>query len=75
MPVDERLTLDGCLRQIVFLDGELRALEAALARQALGCPQILRLMTVPGVNVNTAAAFVAAVGDIRRFPSAKRLVG
>jgi transposase len=75
LPVDERLTLDGCLRQIDFLDAELRALEAALAEQALRCPQILRLMTVPGVNVHTAAAFMAAVGDIRRFPSARRLVG
>jgi transposase len=75
LPVDERLTLDGCLRQIDFLDSELRALEAALAEQALRSPQILRLMTVPGVNVHTAAAFMAAVGDIRRFPSARRLVG
>ena len=75
LPLDERLTLNGCLRQIDFLDGELRALDAELANQALGCPQILRLMTVPGVNVNTAAAFIAAVGDIRRFPSARQLVG
>lgn len=58
-----------------FLDGELAALEAAVATQALASPEILRLMTVPGVNVNTAAAFMAAVGDIRRFPMAKRLVG
>lgn len=75
LPIDERLTLDGCLRQIDFLDGELQALDAALAKQALNSPQILRLMTVPGVNVNTAAAFMAAVGDIHRFPSARRLVG
>ena len=75
LPRDERLTLDGCLRQIDFLDGELRALEAALAEQALAGPQIRRLMTVPGVNVHTAAAFMAAVGDIRRFPTARRLVG
>ena len=75
LPLDERLTLDGCLRQVDFLDGELRALEAELARQALTSPQILRLMTVSGVNVNTAAAFMAAVGDIRRFPSARQLVG
>jgi len=75
LPVDERLTLDGCLRQVDFLDAEIAALEAALAEQALGCPQILRLMTVPGVNVHTAAAFIASIGDIRRFSSARRLVG
>ena len=31
LPLDERLTLDGCLRQIDFLDAEIAALEAALA--------------------------------------------
>jgi transposase len=75
LPVDERLTLDGCLRQIDFLDIEIKALEAALARQALQSPEILRLMTVPGVNVHTAAAFMASIGDIRRFPTARQLVG
>jgi transposase len=75
LPVDERLTLDGCLRQIDFLDAEIGALEAALATQALGSPEILRLMTVPGVNLHTAAAFMASVGDIRRFASARQLVG
>jgi transposase len=75
LPVDERLTLDGCLRQVDFLDEELGALERALAEQALASPQIRRLMTVPGVNVHTAAAFIAAIGDIGRFPSARQLVG
>ena len=32
-------------------------------------------MTVPGVNVICAQTFLAAVGDIRRFPTSRRLVG
>ena len=32
-------------------------------------------MTVPGVSVITASTFVAAIGDIRRFRSARQLVG
>src|SRR3954452_4677421 len=75
LPVDERLTLDGCLRQIDFLDSEISGLEAALATEALGSSEILRLMTVPGVSLHTAAAFIASVGDIRRFASARQLVG
>jgi transposase len=75
LPLDERLTLDGCLRQIDFLDAEIGALEAALATEALGSPEILRLMTVPGVSLHTAAAFMASVGEIRRFASARQLVG
>ena len=32
-------------------------------------------MTVPGVSAITASTFVAAIGDIRRFRSARQLVG
>jgi transposase len=74
LPVDERLTLDGCLRQVDFLDGEIAALDREIAKQALAWPEVLRLMTVPGVNVQTAATFMASIGDIRRFPSARKLV-
>jgi hypothetical protein len=74
LPVDERLTLDGCLRQIDFLDQEIAVLDREIARLALAWPEVLRLMTVPGVNVQTAAAFMASVGDIGRFPSPRKLV-
>jgi transposase len=74
LPVDERLTLDGCLRQVDFLDGEIAAIDREIAKQALAWPEVLRLMTVPGVNVQTAATFMASIGDIRRFPSARKLV-
>ena len=73
LPVDERLTLDGCLRQIDFLDGEVGALDREIARLALGWPEVLRLMTVPGVNVQTAATFMAAIGDVGRFSSPRKL--
>ncbi len=74
IPFDERLTLEGCLRQIDFLDGEVVALDREIARQALAWPEVLRLMTVPGVNVHTAATFMAAIGDIQRFSSPRKLV-
>ncbi|HEX6023129.1 MAG TPA: IS110 family transposase, partial [Solirubrobacter sp.] len=74
LPVDERLTLDGCLRQVDFLDGEIAAIDREIAKQALAWPEVLRLMTVPGVNVQTAATFMAAIGEIGRFPSAGQLV-
>jgi transposase len=74
LPVDERLTLEGCLRQVDFLDGEIAAIDREIAKQALAWPEVLRLMTVPGVNVQTAATFMASVGDIRRFSSARKLV-
>ena len=74
LPVDERLTLDGCLRQVDFLDAEIGALDGEIAKQALAWPEVLRLMSVPGVNVQTAATFMASIGDIGRFSSPRKLV-
>ncbi len=74
LPDDEQLTLEGCLRQIDFLDEEVAAIERKIAERALQSVDIRRLMTVPGVNVQTAAAFVASVGDIGRFSSPRKLV-
>ena len=75
LPGDERQTVDGCLRQIDFVDTEIAILERAIADHALGSADIKRLMTVPGVSLITAATFIAAVGDIRRFGDPRKLVG
>lgn len=74
LPVCERETVDGCLRQIDFCDSEIALVEKAIAAEALASPEIRRLMTVPGVNVITAAAFMAAIGEIGRFPDRRKLV-
>jgi hypothetical protein len=59
----------------LFGEAEIAAIEKVVAEQALASAEIRRLMSVPGVGVITAAAFMAAVGDIRRFASPKKLVG
>jgi len=74
LPADERETVAGCLRQVDFLDREVEALERGLARTALDSAEIKRLMSVPGVNLVSAATFVATVGDIGRFQSSRKLV-
>ena len=74
LPVEEAETLESVMRQIEFLDAEIAAVERLIAREVLGSPDARRLMTVPGVNVICAATFLAAIGDIRRFRSARALV-
>jgi transposase len=74
LPADERNTVAGCLRQISFLDEEIAEVDRALAEAALGSEEMRRLMSVPGVNLHTAATFMACVGDIGRFPSPRELV-
>ncbi len=75
LPVDEAETLASALRQIDFLSEEISGLEAELARGALASEDIRRLMTIPGVDLVTAAAVVAAIGDVARFATPRHLVG
>jgi transposase len=74
LPTDEEETVLACLRQLDFLGDELRRLDEVIAKEALTSEDIRRLLTVPGVNLATAAAFMAAVGDIRRFRTPRCLV-
>jgi transposase len=74
LPDDERQTVAGCLRQIDFLDEEIAAVNRALAEAAVVSQQMRRLMSVPGVNLQTAATFMACIGDIGRFPEPRKLV-
>ncbi len=67
LPEEEAETVQGCLRQIDFLNGEIAQLDQKIAEQALAWPGLCRLLTIP-------AAVIAAVGDISRFPSAGQLV-
>jgi transposase len=75
LPVEEQETVAGCLRHVEFLDREIAAVDGLIAEQALQSEQARRLLTVPGVNVICAQTFLAAVGNIRRFPTQRKLVG
>ncbi len=74
LPADERQTVAGCLRQVDFLDREVGLVERELAKTALASAEIRRLMTVPGVNLVSAATFWATVGDVGRFATPRKLV-
>ena len=75
LPEEEREAVDSGLRQIEFLDSEIEAVERPIAAAALESPEARRLMTVPGVNVICAATFLAAIGEVGRFESSRKLVG
>jgi transposase len=75
LPADEREMVQSCLREADFLTGELARVDREIARYALGCAEIRRLMTIPGVSVTTAATLIATIGRIDRFRSARHLVG
>ena len=75
LPIDERLTVDACLRQLDFIGEELAQIDKLIAQEALGDEAVRRLMTIPGIDVTTATTLVAVIGDAHRFPTAKHLAG
>ena len=75
LPIDERLTVDAALRQLDFITDELAQIDKLVAEAALTDQDVLRLMTIPGVDVTTAVTMVAVIGDVRRFKTPRHLVG
>lgn len=75
LPAEEAETVAGCLRQIDFLDSEIEALDRKLAEWAVRSDEARRLLTIPGVGVGVAVSLMAAIGEIERFESPRKLVG
>ena len=75
LPIDERLTVDAGLRQLDFIGEEVAQIDDVIAWQVFGDEDVRRLMTIPGIDVVTASTLVAAIGDVRRFPTSRHLVG
>ena len=78
LPGDELAAATALLRQLDFHAGELRLIEAELARVALERAEVLRLMTVPGIDATVAPSIVIVCGgrgrDVTRFRTPERLV-
>lgn len=51
----------------------LKRIEIQLAALAKQLPAVDLLLTIPGIGLLTATAFVAFIGDPRRFPSGRHL--
>lgn len=75
LPIDERLTVDAGLRQLDFVGDELAEIDRIIAQQVLGDDDVRRLLTIPGIDVITASTLTAVIGDVRRFATARHLVG
>jgi transposase len=64
LPTDEQETVVSRLREIAFLAGEIGQLEQTMAFEVLACPQMRRLLTLPGISSVAACTLIAAIGDI-----------
>ena len=74
LPDDERAAIARHLRELDRLGEDLDTLETDIAKVAIDSPDVRRLLTITGVNLIVAAGLMAAIGDIRRFANAEKLV-
>jgi len=74
LPLDERIAVEQRLRELDRLGEDLAVIDRALGEAVLADAQLKRLLTITGVNATVAIGLLAAIGDIARFPSARKLV-
>jgi transposase len=67
------LQRDMLLEELGELDGKIKRVEKELAKIAARHPAVTLLMTIPGVGIRTAEAFVAYVDDMTRFARTSQL--
>ncbi len=68
-----RQALGLCERFITMLDEELRHVDATLANRTRGNEVIERLRTIPGIGPVASHVLYATIGDVSRFPNARKL--
>lgn len=73
LPPNAEVELVSCMRLIDFYEEEAKKQEEHLACIAIADPYVPLLMTIKGMNVITAMSISVYIGDIARFPSAKKL--
>jgi transposase len=73
LPPAPRVIIDDCLAVLDQLTPIITRLERDLLAHARPDPRIQALMALPGIGRITAMTLVAEIGDITRFPTARKL--
>jgi transposase len=68
-----RSALDGYLRLLDALAAELQAVAQQIQAAVQADPQAQLLCTMPGIGPYSALLILSEIGDVRRFPDARRL--
>ena len=73
LPAVSREIVTDCLAFIDALAPEIERLDTELRQHAKADPRVRVLTTLPGVGQFTALVMLAEIGDITRFPNARKL--
>lgn len=71
----QRVRIQSDLDTLAFAQSQIALLEEAMTLLAAQDERVLLLIQLPGIGLITAMTLLAAIGDISRFPAAKKLVG
>lgn len=73
-PIERQCMLSD-LATLDFAREQIRQIEVTLNEQAAQDERVPQLAQITGIGLLTGITILAAIGDIRRFPTAKQLVG
>lgn len=73
LSVMHRWVASDCEVLLGALDERISALEAEVRRQAKPDKRVDALMVLPGIGLLTAMTLVSEIGDVARFPTARKL--
>lgn len=71
----ERTRVECDLETLDFVRHQIGHLDGGLTVQATEDDRIPYLLQLPGINLTSAMTVLGAIGDVRRFPTARQLVG
>jgi transposase len=73
LPQTERFLVDNALKLLEQIEARVKAVDAELLAIASVEEPVQLLMTIPGIDVTVAIGLLAAIGDVRRFPTPGKL--
>jgi transposase len=73
LPATHRLMVDNLCRLLDGVDAVLSDVESEIRRRAKPDERVQALMGIPGVGLITAMTLIAEIGDVHRFPTARKL--
>jgi transposase len=74
LPSIDQTILEVNLQRLEELEAHIEAFTGKIAQEAYGKPEVRLLMGFTGVDYYSAMLLASEIGDVTRFPSAKKLV-
>lgn len=73
LPENYKIALEGYLNVLDTVRNEIKTVSRKVQQVAEKDPDAMLLLTIPGVGYYSALLIKSEIGDVKRFPSAKRL--